>query len=103
MTRVVSSLLPFAMDCRSLNLGEGIAVRAANSGSLVGFESFVNTLASLDISPCWWKCSDFRTLCVVDKSFGGWMCSFSILNSQIDFFNNSSHFPSWNFFALLIR
>jgi hypothetical protein len=31
MASVVASLLPFAMHCRSLNLGEGIAVGAAHS------------------------------------------------------------------------
>ena len=64
MASVAASLPPFLVDCHSLHLDEGIAVGVDQNelGSFVGFDSFVNTLATLDISPCLWKYSAFRTL-----------------------------------------
>jgi hypothetical protein len=124
---VVSCLLPFSMHWYSLHLGEGIAVGDAQHGrrslawpsfvgchdrrsdgwlfvgSFVGFALFVNTLVTLEIFPCWWKCSDFHTLWVTDNSFWGLMFLFSNSNSEIDSFHKSSHFPSWNFFSRLIK
>ena len=59
------------------------------AGSFVGFELFVNTLAALDISPCWWKYSALRTMWAVDNSCWGLMCLFSTSNSLIDCFDST--------------
>ena len=53
--------LPMADYDIPLQMGEDFLQHWSSAGSFVGFESFVNTLA-LDISPCLWKFSAFRTL-----------------------------------------